>query len=411
MRMQMRFGSFAALVVVTVAAPARADFGSNGTQMNGTQMNGTQMNGTQMNGTQMNGTQMNGVSLSGVSVRDLHLVGTAMHGDFLDSNSVCKHSPRTVGAPLPWWCSPCAKVVATKLPYCSQETWNATCVQAATAWCSVTQNQLVGGIFRGDAAGGGTVYLTLDAPPHPVNATNNADVLLYNFSYWEPYVGWQPVCGGANQAIPVAGHWGDCSQPGVPSSGCGGKISSDGFTLGCRDVGATAKCIEHFGYKPWSSVPESWGAATHSQTLETFHEACVRMVRGDYCGDGTPHTVDGTQIDVWDHMGVQSHPTLVPSSFRFEAGWTPKGAACISLTRYQSWGGSMTPPPPGQPGYPDAIAQCTQLSPVQWTPNGIIIIDGCGNFYDFNPNGKLPLPPGVNDWPRVWYDINNESIH
>jgi hypothetical protein len=198
-----------------------------------------------------------------------------------------------------------------------------------------------------------------------------------------------------------------------PKGYCGGKVSNDGFTLACEDVGAIAKCVERFGYKPWLAVHETSadGTYAHEQTLETFHEACVRMVRGDYCGDGVPHTVDGTEIDVYDHMGVETQTPLLPTNYHFEGGWTPHGAACISVTRYQSFGGNPNPPP-GVPSFPDAIQNCTEISPVQFSPTGQpYIIDGCGNFYDFNPDATNPLPSGTNDWPRLWYYIGDSSSH
>jgi hypothetical protein len=57
----------------------------------------------------------------------------------------------------------------------------------------------------------------------------------------------------------------------------------------------------------------------------------MRMVRADYCGNGTPHTRNGTLIDMWDYQGinVDSHP----SNFPFEASWAPDGAVWLKHTR------------------------------------------------------------------------------
>jgi hypothetical protein len=66
------------------------------------------------------------------------------------------------------------------------------------------------------------------------------------------------------------------------------------------------------GYKPWN------GLADH-------HQACTRMVRADYCGDGTAHTLNGRAINLYDGLGVQVD-TL---NWSFEAEWTPDGARCI----------------------------------------------------------------------------------
>ena len=63
-------------------------------------------------------------------------------------------------------------------------------------------------------------------------------------------------------------------------------------------------------YKPWSTAAPTADFAhpagpvfrkhCMTPTRELLHEACVRMVRADYCGDGRSHTVDGMAIDVWD---------------------------------------------------------------------------------------------------------------
>jgi hypothetical protein len=427
--------------VTLAASAAHAGTGYNGVQMNGVQMNGVQMNGVQMNGVQMNGVQMNGVQMNGVNVSGLVLNGSWLQGTIVDANSTCSHSQKEIGAPLNG-CAPCAQVVANSDPHCATSTWDQACVSEATNWCAFGADKLVGATFTADTSGGART-LRLDsyqlAPdPAPVWKRTpgggwidvNADVYYYSFSYWKPTIihlgpseartaaatptflrgTWNPICpeydkdtptAHWNTAIAVAGHWEN-----------GGKASNDGFTLACNDVGAIAKCVQRFQYKPWRYVFEATplGDRSHYQTLEPFHEACVRMVRGDYCGDGVAHTVDGTEIDVYDYPGVQTKPPLLPSSFQFEAGWTPHGAACISVTRYQTWGGSMTPPPAGTNQFPDAIQQCTWLSPVQFGPNGQIeIIDGCGNSWNDAPNANLTLPLGNSDWPRVSYYMHDDS--
>jgi hypothetical protein len=58
------------------------------------------------------------------------------------------------------------------------------------------------------------------------------------------------------------------------------------------------------------------------------------MARADYCGDGQTHTEEGTQIDLYDRMGLNS-PSLGPSLL-FEAAWTPQGAYCLSRERWLS---------------------------------------------------------------------------
>ena len=103
------------------------------------------------------------------------------------------------------------------------------------------------------------------------------------------------------------------------------------FTLGC-DTGVIAKCYR-WGYKPWMD-----GSATGQVTLA--HHACTRMARADYCGNGTPHTQDGTLIQSWDALqpAVIAPPPAdagPPPGMTFEAGWHPNGPACLSHWRWK----------------------------------------------------------------------------
>ena len=102
-------------------------------------------------------------------------------------------------------------------------------------------------------------------------------------------------------------------------SGCGEGVSGGGsynaattdFTIGCKGS-AIAKCLE-LGYKPWTG---------HANELA----ACTRAFRGDYCGDGTAYTVDGTIVNMYDVSGIQPDDT----AWEAEAEWTPAGASCVS---------------------------------------------------------------------------------
>lgn len=99
----------------------------------------------------------------------------------------------------------------------------------------------------------------------------------------------------------------------------GGK---NGLELSCT-AGAIAKCVR-FGYRRWA-------AADDGTSLAPLHEACVRMVRGDYGGDGRPWTKNGVRIDLYDDHGVQK-PDNSPDDV-FEAGWGPTGAVCVHHVR------------------------------------------------------------------------------
>lgn len=113
-----------------------------------------------------------------------------------------------------------------------------------------------------------------------------------------------------------------CGEPSatcLPVPAAVEALRGGGWDANGRDpVEAAAKCVD------WGYAPETVGEATFA--------ACVRMVRADYCGDGTSWTVDGTWIDVGDPGGVQV-PTGSPV-MQFEAGWNAGGAVCVRTTRY-----------------------------------------------------------------------------
>jgi hypothetical protein len=148
----------------------------------------------------------------------------------------------------------------------------------------------------------------------------DGDVRLYGVSVINPSThAWQPYClpdiQGLSAAIPVQGSW---TADGEPQPG------ADRITFACTS-GAIGKCIR-FGYKPWKTVD---GVA-----LARYHAACIRMVRADYCGDGRPHTVDGTWIDIWDGLGIQTRDQRPGHPEVFEAAWSPTGAAYLNMPRW-----------------------------------------------------------------------------
>jgi ADYC domain-containing protein len=96
------------------------------------------------------------------------------------------------------------------------------------------------------------------------------------------------------------------------------------FELVCTS-GAQGKCVR-FGYHPWETTADGTPMREH-------YNACVRMVRADYCGDGRSWTRDGTIIDMWDDLGIQKPDTFSDPGFSFEAGWKADGAVCVARTR------------------------------------------------------------------------------
>lgn len=87
--------------------------------------------------------------------------------------------------------------------------------------------------------------------------------------------------------------------------------------------GVQAKCLRA-GYWPWD---DSRGAG---EGLKLF-QACTRMFRADYCGDGVAWTRDGMAIDFFDAYGIEKPED--PATMPFEAAWGEDGAVCVHHTR------------------------------------------------------------------------------
>jgi ADYC domain len=123
-----------------------------------------------------------------------------------------------------------------------------------------------------------------------------------------------PDAQGQRWAFPLRGQW-DTE---------GRHLSNVGYTLTCAD-GAQGKCVR-FGYKPWKVLP-------NGVRLEAYHQACIRLVRADYCG-GHGTTRDGMLIDIYDNLGIQTpDPNADAADVRFEAAWNTRGAVCVAHTR------------------------------------------------------------------------------
>ncbi len=89
------------------------------------------------------------------------------------------------------------------------------------------------------------------------------------------------------------------------------------FDLMCTG-GARAKCVR-FGYRPWI------------ESDAALYNACVRMVRADYCGDGAGTTRNGMAIDLYDDRRIQIAD--MAADHAFEAGWSAEGAVCVAHVR------------------------------------------------------------------------------
>jgi hypothetical protein len=115
---------------------------------------------------------------------------------------------------------------------------------------------------------------------------------------------------------------------------------ANAITLACTG-GAIEKCV-HRGYRPWAFSTVCAGSGKDPSCWEVpltdYLQACTRMMRADYCGNGTPHTVDGTLLDIYDYL--QPPVRMREETWQLEARWIPDGAICLSKPRYpELWPG------------------------------------------------------------------------
>lgn len=131
---------------------------------------------------------------------------------------------------------------------------------------------------------------------------------------WLPV--WMNACGDDGAlAVPLEGEW-DTRQR-VRTGGA--RVSDTGITMACQ-TGALGKCAL-MGYKPWIAGRDA-------------HQACTRMVRGDYCGDGRSLTYDGTDIEVVDERSPKISWDTRPWWGSLEAIWSADGATCMAQARW-----------------------------------------------------------------------------
>jgi hypothetical protein len=249
----------------------------NGVSLNGVSLNGVTQNGVSLNGVSLNGVSLNGVSLNGVSLNGVSLNGTSFTG--------------------------------------------------TTSRGLVSGDDFVGAWFTGTLSNGSTLKLQIDTISQ---SPSDAEIHFYTVTYLADS-GWKSICGndfwGAPiQAIPLLGRWN--TEQGVP--GGGSKIyDTTMFTFACRGA-ALAKCVE-LKYKPWKTTSQCPGRnSTNCVTaLDPYHQACVRMIRADYCGDGRSWTLNGTPVNLYDGVKIE----LDTEAWRPDAEWGANGALCIVQPR------------------------------------------------------------------------------
>ncbi|MEJ7604285.1 MAG: ADYC domain-containing protein, partial [Kofleriaceae bacterium] len=258
-------------------------------------LNGMSLNGMSLNGMSLNGMSLNGMSLNGMSLNGMSLNGTTLNGMSLNG----------------------------------------------TGLTSTVLTAAVGATFTGYLSSGATLPLRIDTAIRGTGT--NTDVGMYGISY-QTSSGWQPLCGvdsaGAKiLAVSTAGTW----NMGAGVTGGGSfTASTTQQTFACRGK-AIAKCVE-LGYKTWT------GRTTHLVS-------CTRLLRGDYCGNGQPYTVDGTLLNLYDNVGIQADA----ADWVKEAEWTPTGAKCINMSGQVRYLLTSASPPPclkGPTAYIPSTSTC-----------------------------------------------------
>ncbi|TMA30106.1 MAG: hypothetical protein E6J78_00375 [Deltaproteobacteria bacterium] len=256
---------------------------------NGESLNGESLNGESLNGESLNGESLNGTPL-GSSVTAVSFSGVQLNGNVLDSTSL-----------------------------------NGTVFSGTGGGTTFSGYAFRRAIFNATTDSGAIISLRIqgisqEAPP-------NDDVWDYWLT-WSADGGdnWQPFCvnasGNTVPAIPVNGIWDH--RRGVP--GGGAKIDDpSSFTFACKGMGAVAKCVFPIGYKPWKTV--------NGVSLDRWHQACVRLIRADFCGDGTPYTVNGQRVNLYDGIGVQQDTRY----WLIEAEWDENGARCFNPVNRSHW--------------------------------------------------------------------------
>lgn len=169
-----------------------------------------------------------------------------------------------------------------------------------------------------------------------MDATAIPGVVLYVLSYWDGST-WSPACGTdptgyyAPAGVPIpalalSGTWG----LGTGNS----QVDPPRFTFSCVSA-ALGTCVI-WGYKRWARQTECLSpndrSVCNDQDLSYAHQACTRLVRADYCGNGVPHTVGGTSLVAYDPFNLRTRTEA--DGLSLEAEWSSDGAHCIHFTRF-----------------------------------------------------------------------------
>ena len=347
----------------------------NGILLNGRYLNGRYLNGVYLNGRYLNGRYLNGLVLgNGLDTVDAVVYRTHLYAQ---AHPVCENG--TLYGPD----GEVMEAVTQSMRRC------------AFYYYWFTDDSIIGSTIDAAIADDGSVWrLRIDdyrvAPQQYATGLVDyatvqktvEDVYWYTVTYEVNPHEWQPVCGTDASGAPVPavfleGRW-DYSQGQALS---GAHIAEPGaFTLACANT-ALGKCSS-LSYGPWrdDEYPLIDEALDLGQSVPInapdLHEACTRMIRADYCGDGTPYTEDGTPNDVFDSYGKNSE--WAPW-WDLDAVWGPDGALCVN---YEEDGSGRRSQDPVHCGYriPDCSTYDGVRNLMNRTDNGVDASDGCAQY-------------------------------
>jgi hypothetical protein len=182
-------------------------------------------------------------------------------------------------------------------------------------------------------------------------------------------------------AFPIPGYWNDAGAYVRDKT----KFS---FACAHRHV---ATCLKQ-GYLDSSD----------SNDRMALFEACTRMMRADYCGDGGSYTKDGTFISVWDNRDIATEIHREP--LVFEAAWNKNGMVCSARPRWNEK--AIRAPKCLQSKSRPICNSAKEAAALSKDP--LVFNDSCvdhpckvnGHEEPFDRDGD-PIPPGSNPVPPV----------
>jgi hypothetical protein len=331
-----------------VATTAQNGYWLNTSLENGYWLNGTQLNGYWLNSSNLGGGQVNGLTLKGLTKDGMEILYPRLEGSELVGFTTCDR---------PQSQSPCIRWQKQSL-HMHRGAW----------FVGATIQATVGPYNRAETPMCGRVYV--DIEPDTRRSTRPATLKILAFQMVDGVASYQIVldsdrandqyiCGRDQQkkavwAVPLAGAWnpfpwqakpllakGKLPNPKdphkaprslteggglVPASSVGpgavalnpantggARLSASGevITFACENA-ALGECADKLGFRPWQRrwtrvcLPTNADCRWQAQDLTAYHQACTRMIRADYCGDGRSHTISGTAIDLYDKLGLNT---------------------------------------------------------------------------------------------------------